>query len=481
MSATEARFYYRISEDKTGERLGVERQEPSSVELCGRLGFTPGEAYIDNDLSATTGVQRPEFERLLADLQSDPGPVIVWHTDRLLRLTSDLERVIETGVNVHAVHAGHFDLSTPAGRAVARTVTAWAQYEGEQKALRQKEANLQRAQMGRLWWPTRPFGFERDGTLREDEAQAIRLAYDDLLAGVSITAIANGLNERGLLSPKGKAWGQPSMRQILLNARNAGIRVYNGEEVETKLEGGKASWSAIVPVETYRAAVKFMSDPSRRTGGGGKRVYMLTGILKCGVCKGDSRVLWVGVQRREAEDPKRNYPVYTCRRGHCFTAPVAALDSYVAGRAMRALDTPEGAAAWSGGKAADTAELKLELQGLNNRLDEFQEERAAGELTGAEYRALTGKVKGRKAEIENELAKAGLARVIGEGRMSSHEVAAHFETLGLDRQRTVLGIFLRRLEALPRGKGVKGVDAEHVVMETIADPDEDDRQLRIVS
>jgi hypothetical protein len=113
--------------------------------LAKRLGLHVSRLYTDNDISATNGRVRPEFQRMLRDR---PAAIVAWHQDRLLRLTSDLEKVIDLGVNVHFVTAGMLDLSTPAGRAVARTVAAWSQYEGEQKSLRQQSANLQRAERG---------------------------------------------------------------------------------------------------------------------------------------------------------------------------------------------------------------------------------------------------------------------------------------------------------------------------------------------
>ncbi len=113
--------YARMSLDKTGEGLGVERQEQECRELAARLGVTVSNVFSDNDISATTGKRRPGFEALLA---SKPEAVIVWHIDRLVRVTKDLERVIDLGIPVHAVTAGHLDLATPAGRAVARTITA---------------------------------------------------------------------------------------------------------------------------------------------------------------------------------------------------------------------------------------------------------------------------------------------------------------------------------------------------------------------
>jgi site-specific DNA recombinase len=61
--------------------------------------------------------------------------VIVWHSDRLLRRTIDLENYIEVchplNVATHTVMAGYFDLTTPAGRATAKTLAAWASYEVE--------------------------------------------------------------------------------------------------------------------------------------------------------------------------------------------------------------------------------------------------------------------------------------------------------------------------------------------------------------
>ena len=157
---TTAAVYCRISDDPRGEGLGVKRQEAECREYAAQLGYEVGQVYVDNDLSATSGVDRPAFRALLADR---PEAVIVWHVDRLVRLTRDLEQVIDLAVNVHAVKAGHLDLSTPAGRAVARTVTAWAQYEGEQKVQRMRASFDQRAARGIPWGPE-PFGYRKVGT-----------------------------------------------------------------------------------------------------------------------------------------------------------------------------------------------------------------------------------------------------------------------------------------------------------------------------
>src|SRR5690606_20667489 len=97
-----ASIYVRISLDRHHEELGIERQIEECVAFCESRGWEVGEIFADNDLSATSGVVRPEFERLLI---SNPEVVVCWHADRFIRLTSELERVIALGFNIHAVHA----------------------------------------------------------------------------------------------------------------------------------------------------------------------------------------------------------------------------------------------------------------------------------------------------------------------------------------------------------------------------------------
>jgi len=120
---TRATIYLRQSQDKAGEGAAVSRQLDACRALCHDKGWTVDAVLTDNDVSATTGRVRPGFEALLA---SNPKRIVVWHVDRLVRLSRDLERVIDLGVNVYAVKSGHVDLSNPAGRAVAKTITAWA-------------------------------------------------------------------------------------------------------------------------------------------------------------------------------------------------------------------------------------------------------------------------------------------------------------------------------------------------------------------
>ncbi|WP_052436402.1 recombinase family protein [Georgenia sp. SUBG003] len=435
-----ATIYLRISLDKTGEGLGVERQEAECRALCERNGWAVHEVLTDNDISATSGKVRPSFERLLT---SKPERIVVWHIDRLVRLSKDLERVLDLGVNVYAVASGQFDLSNPAGRAVARTVTAWSQYEGEQKAERQKAAARQRAKAGRSWWPQRPFGFERDGSHRPEEVEALRTAYGDVLAGKPLMRIADELTRSGFTTNRGLPWRATSLRPVLLNARNAGIRVYEGEEI------GPAAWEAIVPEETYRAAVRSLSDPKRKVGGNGRRSSLLTGIVTCGVCDGPVRKAWRG---RKGDVGAR--AIYVCKVNH-VSKPMDELDSIVAGAAIARMTLPHAHRPFSLSRQAksDAAPLREEEATLRQRLDELATDRAEGLITRQQMVTGTEHIRARLEVIEAELAEIG--DVSQDGEMSIAEVADHFFELDTDRQRQVITQLFPSIKVHGRGRGVR--------------------------
>jgi DNA invertase Pin-like site-specific DNA recombinase len=284
--AIRADIYVRISQDLTGEEHGVARQEESCRKLAADLGMEVRHVWTDNDLSATKkNVVRPDFEAMIA---SKPEAIICWHTDRLIRVTKDLERVIELGVNVHAVMAGHLDLSTPAGRAVARTVTAWATYEGEQKAERQKLANAADARAGRPYTAgIRPFGYGDDHmTIIADEAAAIRDGAQKILEGWSLSAVARDWVERGLQSPRsvamgGKGWSLRGVKKVLTSPRYVGRSTYLGEVV------GEALWPPILDPDVFYGVVAILGNPERFSGGkrtGRTAGTLLAGIALCGDC-----------------------------------------------------------------------------------------------------------------------------------------------------------------------------------------------------
>lgn len=453
----DAVIYVRISEDKTGLSAGVERQEKECRDLADRLGYRISQVYEDNDISATKGKIRPSFEQLLRDR---PSVVIVWHVDRLVRLTKDLERVLDLDCKVHAVQAGDFDLSNASGRMYARTVVNFATYEGELKAERQRASHRQRVRQGKHWWPVRPFGFQvSDGTVshRPEEAQMLRECYQGVLSGRSLSSLAKEMNDRGFTTTKTNGpWTGPALRVVLLNARNAGIRVYEGEEY------GSAAWEPIVDEETYRATVRTLKDPKRGQGSAGRKPSgILTGIGACGSCGGPIRV---GTRK---DSKGETYRVYTCREKHCLSLRLNAVDDMLLAIISERLYRPDAVSLWHTPKdAGDPSALRDEEQALQKRLTDMAEDYASGNVTRAQFLAATDRARERLEEIAQALADMMAPQAPKDllNLPSPREVRAAVDSMPLDVVRTVVERMTRSVALLPLGRGRRKVGWHNLIV-----------------
>ncbi len=375
-------IYTRLSQDRDGTGLAVERQETESRDLARRLGLEVTRVYSDNDFSATNGKVRPEFERMLAD---EPPAIVTWHQDRLLRLTSDLERVIALNIPVYTATAGTLDLATPAGRAVARTVAAWSTYEGEQKALRQQAANRQRAERGNWQFSRRPFGYDRIGgevIVIEREAEVVREAFQRYAAGDSFYALAKDWNERGIRTPDrikktpdpatgemvetvvpGAQWTMTQVRRIVTNGHYAGLLAHKGESIE-----GTAGWPAIVTEDVFYACQDVREDRSREGAWSRANKHLLSNVVRCGVCGG-----------RMLARPDRRRMVYACCTRWCVSRGVEDVDGLVEAVVLARLADKEIVKRLR--KRPDTAPLTEELADLRKRRDAVADLVADGLIT----------------------------------------------------------------------------------------------------
>lgn len=374
-------LYLRLSLDRDGKGLGVARQEEACRALAAEKGWNITSVYTDNDISATTGKKRPGFEQLLAD---KPADVLVWHIDRMVRVSRDLERVLDLGLTVHAVTAGSVDLSTPTGRAMARTVTAWATYEGEHKAERMRAQAYQRAQMGRPLWSRRPFGFNPNGTLCTVEADAIRQAYTDVLAGVARHEIARQWNKAGIKpsnNPDGK-FSSSKVSFILRAARNAGIRTYRGSEI------APGNWTPIVSREVWDGVQAILDHSAATRPMGRVAVGLLSGIGRCGVCN--------ALLRGHAKG------TYACTNGCISCIPREVVDAYAWGQVtMRLL--PERQDLWGTDPTAERTSLTARIaitRGKQTRAAELWSD----DLISDEQLAVTSRrLKDELASLQSQL------------------------------------------------------------------------------
>ncbi|SNR95290.1 recombinase family protein [Blastococcus mobilis] len=444
--ATRCAIYARQSLDRSGEGAAVERQIADCRRLAEARGWAVEHVLTDNDLSASTGKPRPQYERLLnLMLAGQVEAVVVWHVDRLTRRLVDLEQIItaceSVGIRLATV-TGDLDLGTDTGRMLARILASVARGEVERKGTRQRAANRQRAEAGRMGWTRRPFGYDVDDdgkiVVVEAEAEGLRAAagmvlgcdVDDegrIVPGserpvterASLAAAARMLNDTKGLPTTGRRvlrdddgnprrdddgrtmhgpflpWNTTTMRRTLLNPRYGGRVTYNGLEMDAD-----GTWPAILDGHTQSRLVEVLRDVKRRQQSGTEAKYLLSGLARCGRC---GAVMFATNALMTAGGRRTHYGVYRCRA--CYlTRRRDLVDEVVEGVLLARMARPDAAGLLA--PAADLDALRAEAIELRDRRDTLAGLLADGLLSRESVTEQAGKLTRRLGEVEGRITAA---------------------------------------------------------------------------
>ncbi|MER5849796.1 recombinase family protein [Streptomyces sp. NPDC002012] len=297
-------IYVRISKDRKGQELGIQRQEKACRELCERMGWGVLKLYPENDVSASTTSKRrrSQYTEMLRDARDGLiDGIVVYSIDRLTRrigeLTSFLEEQKEHGF-AFATTEGE-DTSTANGRMILTIKGAVAQQETERMSERVNNSLLQRREQGKPHaGGKRQFGFKTGShfqKLDEAEAELIREGYRMLMDRSPKTPgdVARCWNSEGTTTPQGGAWTIQSVKRVYRSERTGGIITYRGQDIGDSIYGApltREQWENVQTLLDGRAT------PAAQ--GSGKRKHLYSGFLRCGNCGSALRVQWATIQGR---------------------------------------------------------------------------------------------------------------------------------------------------------------------------------------
>lgn len=467
---TRALLYTRQSRVIGDDELAVLRQQEDGRKLASLRGWKVAKAFCDNDISASGKRRRPQFEQMLAEIETGRyRAVIGWDMTRLSRNPRDRFRLIDAcsrhGVAIALVRGADIDPSTPGGRLVAGILGEVAEHEIAQKADRQRRAAKQAADAGLPYGGRRPFGFEDDRlTLRRTEADALAAAYANVLAGLPLGRVARLLNEAGFTTTQTSRDGRPSpwtaqnLGPVLLSPRYCGMRARtvrpeHGRPTWDVL--GPAQWPAIVSVEVFEAVRAILTDPARRNAPQ-SGTAMLTGLALCGV-EGCGATVHGGRTRTGDK-------TYRCSEsmGH-ISRVQAPVDRYIGLVVCERLSRKD-ARDLLAPKRLDTAPLRTELAAARTRLAKAPKLWAEGVLTDIELRDTKATLGARIAELEDQLADDGRADLL-RPLLDAEDIEATWfgPEYDDDRRRAVVGV-LMEVVLLPPGRGTRTFRPETVVI-----------------
>jgi site-specific DNA recombinase len=446
-------IYVRISKDPEGNSTSPARQEHDCRAFAKLHGYEVAKVYGDTDLSAYTGIDRPGYEELMADLEAGiVEGVLVWRLDRLTRNFDDLQRIWRLingrGVTLLSVHDS-IDTSTASGTLMLRTLVAIAEYESAGISLRTRRAKAEAARNGQ---PNRggmrAFGYEADKhTVIPEEAAAIREAAERILAGQSLRSVANDFNRRGIRTPRGKTWLPGTLAGMLISPRLAGLRAYKGEIV------GPAVWPAILTREQHERLVALRKDPTRRWVPRGRHPqHLLAGLVECGRC-GDKAP-------RMVNRPEDGRDYYMCRKPPLGRVGCGALvsgrqlDELVVQRMFVALDSEEFTEALKGPRPTDEG-LARQVEEDDDKLRWLGREFAADRIPRPSFLAATHELEQRLRQNRARLARQHRSAALAALPEDVDQLKVAWQGWDLNRKRALLDTLIEKVIVQPSTLGSK--------------------------
>ncbi len=421
-----AAIYCRISDDREGERLGVERQREDCTARAAREGWQVMGTFIDNDISASTRSRkvRPEYRRMLEEVNAGRVDVVLSYSNsRLTRRPQELEDLIQlheaTGVQFCTIASGDDDLSTPSGRMTARIKASVAANEAEETGERVKRAAKQRRERGLFHGGYPPYGYERDPdnpgklVVHPERAGLTRNAAERVLNGESLYGIWTEWNRRGLKTgpgpraPQGAPWQRQTLKRILTAPASIGCLEQPDGSLRQVAEPilDRPTWDRLREIlyDSKRWSRTCPPDWSSR------RKYALSGLLVCGCCGH-----WLSGSSRASRPDKDGQPrpsvvsfICNTAQGGCgrIRADYEPIEAWVLAQVFARLDVPDVQAALATPQErGDEDDLRHRIADDERLLERLDDDYSDGVLNRTRYLRQVDRVQQRLDGLRRELA-----------------------------------------------------------------------------
>ncbi|MGP9786520.1 recombinase family protein [Glutamicibacter sp. 287] len=469
-----ASIYARLSQDKrkgsAEEGSSVQAQVEACKAFIAAKGWTLDKTYVDNDISATSGAVRPQFEQMLKD---SPANVVAFKSDRISRDVMDTLRLKASGVTGWLCDGGKLDFSSSDSTMLTLFRSVIDSTEQTKKSERQKLATLRDAKAGKYRGSIRPFGQDRTGAWVEPEASAVREATGKLLSGEwTFFKVATEWNARGLLTPQtgkqgGREWTSGTVSQYFKRPRLKGYQEYEGTLYPL------ADWKPLLNEEEFEH-IQLIRD-SRKTGVRGKQGYrhkphLLSGFIECGVCGRKLNASYRG--------KPTNTRAYSCPTPRHLSRAAEPIEKMLVSRLLVPLFTPSASSVLEPHGAEEANKLRKELLELTKAHREWLDEAVEAGMRPAlivaresKHEAGIADLKARLAELEADSVFAGIDWVT---HVQETDDFASFEPIALakwaelttDRQRALIQALYASVRVQKQGVGTgTRFKPEHVLVE----------------
>lgn len=303
-------LYIRVSTiEQRDEGYSLDNQKERLLAFAKSQGWDDVQIYMDDGFTGTD-MERPGLKRMVRHIEEKIlQAVVVLKLDRLSRKQKDtlylLEDVFDKNSVIFKSATEPFDTSTSLGKAMIGILAIFAQLERDMIVERTTSGRRTRVSQGKWYGGPAPFGYQWNKELQEleivpEEADIVKEIYTRYQQGQSLSSIG----EWALTMSRSRKFGHSNIRDTL----NRPIYMGKLANAGALADGNHES---IIDVEDWHEVQIEMSR--RQEGLPPIGEYLLTGLLKCGVC--GSPIVHV---KRTTNKNGRNYSyeLYACKQQH---------------------------------------------------------------------------------------------------------------------------------------------------------------------
>ena len=297
-------LYARFSSDNQREE-SIEAQLRAMHEYCSRNSIVIIHEYCDRAKSATTD-DRPEFLKMIAaSREGDFDFAIVHKLDRFSRNRYDSayykRELKKNGVQLLSVLEQMDD--SPESIILESVLEGMSEYYSKNLAREVMKGMRESAMNCRYIGGWVPYGFRVDPQthryiINDYEAEAVRMIFRDVADGCGYNVVLNKLNAMGYRTRLGNTFSKETLYEMLRNEKYNGVYVFSRAaskdelgrrnnhldkpiEDQIRIPGGMPK---IVDDETFARVQAILASRKRHGRRDGKRKYLLTGMVFCGLC-----------------------------------------------------------------------------------------------------------------------------------------------------------------------------------------------------
>ncbi len=294
----------------------LDAQREACAAYAKAQGWSVAETSYDDGGFTGANIDRPAFQRLLADVDAKRvDVVVVYKVDRLSRSLLDFAKVMdrfnEAGVAFVSV-TQNFSTADAMGRLTLNMLMSFAEFEREMISERTRDKICAARRKGKWTGGTVPFGYDAVGGklhVNELESVVVREIFDSYVKHRSLARILDELRDRGRTTKRhvsksgavraARAWTKDAVLRILRNPLYAGRTLVNGEAFE-------AEHAPIVDRSTFDRVDALLGRNASRTTKTAQRGYLLRSVLRCAGCD-------AGLTPASAFKGRREYRYYRCQ------------------------------------------------------------------------------------------------------------------------------------------------------------------------